>query len=145
MGQALAAWPRCSACSIPALPTSPSSSLTTVSARRASLPASTGYEDFAQPPCEYLRLLRLSVVFFQRKPSLNQHHALSNTFITPGFCANAMAAGASKRGNVCVMSGAGSTFPERRSAIALAKGPQRDPITVISLTTIGHVSTGAAP
>jgi len=65
------------ACSIPALPTSPSSTLTTVSARRASLPASTGYEDFAPRPCEYLRLPRLSVVFFRRKLSLNQNHALA--------------------------------------------------------------------
>src|SRR5260370_19521902 len=145
MAPASAASPRCSACSIPAPPTSPSSTLTTVSARRASPPASTGSEDFAPHPCEYLRLLRLSVVFFRHELSLNQSHALSNTFITPGFCANAIAAGASKRGNVRVTSGAGSIFPERRSAIALAKGPHRDPTTVISLTTIGHVSTGAGP
>ena len=29
--------------------------------------------------------------------------------------------------------------------MALAKGPQREPMTVISLTTMGQVSTGAAP
>ena len=29
--------------------------------------------------------------------------------------------------------------------MALAKGPQREPTTVISLTTMGQVSTGAAP
>jgi hypothetical protein len=28
--------------------------------------------------------------------------------------------------------------------MAFAKGPQREPMTVISLTTIGQVSTGAA-
>src|SRR5467141_62764 len=83
--------------------------------------------------------------FFSSQQCLNRDHAFSATFITPDFCANAMAAGASKRGNVHAMSGVGSIFPERRSAIALANGPHRDPTTVISLTTIGQVSTGAAP
>jgi len=72
-------------------------------------------------------------------------HALSTTFVTPGFCANTMAVGASKRGKLRVMSGVGAILPARRRAIALANGPQRDPTTVISFTTIGHVSTGEVP
>src|SRR5258708_19222665 len=68
----------------------------------------------------------------------------NKTFITPGCCGNAMAAVACLRGNVRVMSGVGSTFPERRSAIPLAKGPQREPTIVISLTTMGHLSTRTA-
>src|SRR5208337_3691197 len=56
-----------------------------------------------------------------------------------------MAWGASCSGKVREMSGMGSTLPERSSAMALAKGPQREPTTVISFTTMGQVSTGAAP
>src|SRR5208337_4300530 len=55
------------------------------------------------------------------------------------------ACGASCSGKVREMSGMGSTLPERSSAMALAKGPQREPTTVISFTTMGQVSTGAAP
>src|SRR2546429_6718341 len=69
----------------------------------------------------------------------------SSTFITPGLWANAIASCASASGNARVTSGLGSTFPERSRAIALSKGPHREPTTLISFTTIGHVATGAAP
>src|SRR6266576_1751325 len=64
----------------------------------------------------------------------------SSTFITPGLWANAIASCASASGNARVTSGLGSTFPERSRAIALSKGPHREPTTLISFTTIGHVS-----
>ena len=65
--------------------------------------------------------------------------------MTPVRCAKAMALFASASGNVRVINGVGSTSPERSKAIALANGPHREPTTVISFTTIGQVSTGAAP
>src|SRR6266849_1402320 len=55
-----------------------------------------------------------------------------------------MALSALAKGKIWVMSAVGSTFPERSRAMALAKGPHREPTTVISFTTIGHVSTGPA-
>src|ERR1700681_4082674 len=73
------------------------------------------------------------------------HSGLMRTFIMPGCCADLIAAGALVCGNVRVMSERRSTFPERNSAMAFAKGPQGDPTSVISLTTKGQVSTGAAP
>ena len=69
----------------------------------------------------------------------------SKTLRTPGFCACATAPGASASGNVPVISGRGSTLPDRNKAIAFSNGPQRDPTTLISFTTMGQVSTGAAP
>src|SRR5437867_3375988 len=62
------------------------------------------------------------------------------TFITPGSCAKAIAVEASSNGNVRVISGRGSILRERNSAMALLKGPQRDPTRLSSFTTIGHVS-----
>src|SRR6516162_2761241 len=70
---------------------------------------------------------------------------LNRTFRTLDFWAWKIAWDTSFSGNICEMSGVGSTLPERNSAMALAKGPQREPTTVISLTTIGQVFTGAAP
>lgn len=65
--------------------------------------------------------------------------------MVPRLWAKAMALAASFIGNVREISGVGSTLPERSRAIALANGPQREPTKVISLTTMGQVSTDAAP
>src|SRR6185369_7590752 len=56
-------------------------------------------------------------------------------FITPDFCAKAIAAEASDSGNVHVISGRGSTLPDFSNAMALSNGPQREPMTFNSLTT----------
>src|SRR6266566_4982220 len=66
----------------------------------------------------------------------------SSTFITPGLWASRMASAASFKGNTPEINGRGSTRPERSRASAGGNGPHREPITVISFTTSGHVSTG---
>ena len=43
------------------------------------------------------------------------------------------------------ISGSTLTAPDASSSIAGANGPQRDPISVTSSTTIGHDSIGASP
>ena len=43
------------------------------------------------------------------------------------------------------MSGCGSTLPDRSNKSAGVKGPQREPMIVSSFTTMGQVSTLAAP
>src|ERR1700730_13139035 len=70
------------------------------------------------------------------------HSGFKRIFITPGCCAYWIAAGALLSGNVWVMRGRGSTFLERSKTMAFAKGPHRDPTSVISFTTSGPVSTG---
>ncbi len=65
--------------------------------------------------------------------------------MTPACWAKAIAFCASASGNVRVINRVGSTSRESSNAIALANGPHREPTTVISFTTIGQVSTGAAP